>query len=190
MYLPTDPNFQQVAGITPQTCSLPYLPRDCEDETCQRPQTSLQADHDVVESSLDASNGAPDDSEDVRVTKHCPVMNEPGLSNEAEQGEKTCSAMENAEHVIDISTSVVGNSQDSITKCDDNKNGDLHSSGQETPSIPLQQVSDAVDDEAACDDGQSIDGMAPDICEEQAPKRRRLMPLQCRSEGIVTESDL
>ncbi|CAJ1974014.1 unnamed protein product [Sphenostylis stenocarpa] len=216
MYLPTDPNFQQVAGITPQTCSLPYLPRDCGEETCNRPQIPLQTDHDVVESSLDALNGALDDSEDaIRVTKNCPSVNEPRSSNEAEQGEKTCSALENAENVIDIST-VVGNSQDSITKFVDN-NGNLHSTGQQTPAIssqvsdvrdyeettmiPLQQVSDvAVDEQTltipshqvsdAIDDGETIDGVAPDICEEQAPKRRRLMPLECKSEDIVTESDL
>ncbi|KAG4392207.1 hypothetical protein GLYMA_04G093800v4 [Glycine max] len=224
MYLATDPNYQQVAGITPQTCSLPYLPRDCGDEKCHRPQISLLVDRDVVQPSLDASNSVLDDSEDITVCKNCLVVNEPGSSNEPEQGEKTCSAMEKAEHVIDISNSVVGNSLDSITKCDDNKNGDLHSSGQETttisvqqfpdalddeeaptiplqqvsdavddeeaPTTPLKQVSDAVDDEAGCDDGQMIDGMEPDNCEEQAAKRRRLMPLRCRSGGIGTESDL
>ncbi|RZC15828.1 putative ubiquitin-like-specific protease 2B isoform E [Glycine soja] len=224
MYLATDPNYQQVAGITPQTCSLPYLPRDCGDEKCHRPQISLLVDRDVVQPSLDASNSVLDDSEDITVCKNCLVVNEPGSSNEPEQGEKTCSAMEKAEHVIDISNSVVGNSLDSITKCDDNKNGDLHSSGQETttisvqqfpdalddeeaptiplqqvsdavddeeaPTTPLKQVSDAVDDEAGCDDGQMIDSMEPDNCEEQAAKRRRLMPLRCRSGGIGTESDL
>ncbi|KAG4389447.1 hypothetical protein GLYMA_06G095600v4 [Glycine max] len=244
MYLPTDPNFQQVTGITPPTCSLPYLPRDCGDETCHRPQISPLVDRDVVQPSLDTSNGVLDDSEDVTVTKSCLVLNVPGSSNEPEQGEKTCSAMENAEHVIDISNSVVGNSLDSITKCDDNKNGDLHYTGQETLTIPVQQVSDAVDDEetpiplqqvsdavhdeetpipvqvsdavnneetptvslqqvsdavddeeapttpsqvsdeAGCDDGQMIDDMEPDNCEEQAAKRRRLMPLQCRSEAL------
>ncbi|KAK7351234.1 hypothetical protein VNO77_10531 [Canavalia gladiata] len=189
MYLATDPNFQQVAGITPQTCSLPYLPRDCGDETCHRPQISLQAEPDVVESSLDASGGASDDSEDVRVTDNCPVGNEPGSSNEVE-GEKTYSTLENPENFIDISTSVVGIAQDSITKCNGNKNGDFHSPAQETLAIPLQHVSDAVDDEAACDDGLMIDGVTPDICEEQAPKRRRVMPFQCKSEGIVTESTL
>ncbi|KAH1125017.1 hypothetical protein GYH30_014585 [Glycine max] len=244
MYLPTDPNFQQVTGITPPTCSLPYLPRDCGDETCHRPQISPLVDRDVVQPSLDTSNGVLDDSEDVTVTKSCLVLNVPGSSNEPVQGEKTCSAMENAEHVIDISNSVVGNSLDSITKCDDNKNGDLHYTGQETLTIPVQQVSDAVDDEetpiplqqvsdavhdeetpipvqvsdavnneetptvslqqvsdavddeeapttpsqvsdeAGCDDGQMIDDMEPDNCEEQAAKRRRLMPLQCRSEAL------
>ncbi|KAK8465265.1 hypothetical protein PHAVU_009G037600 [Phaseolus vulgaris] len=285
MYLPTDPNFQQVAGIIPQTCSLPYLPRECGDDTCHRPEISLQANHDVVVSSLDTSNGALVDSEDVRVTKNCPSVSEPRSSNEAEQGEKTCSAMVNPEHVRDISTTVLGNSEDSIMNCDDN-NGDLHSTGQETltvpsqpvshvpdydetptiplqqvshvavdedtptiplqqvshvavdedtptiplqqvshvavdedtPTIPLQQVSHvavdedtptipmqqvshvAVDEDTptiplqevsnAVGDGETFDGVAPDICEEQAPKRRRLMPLECNGEGTVTKSDL
>ncbi|KAK7311689.1 hypothetical protein RJT34_09980 [Clitoria ternatea] len=180
MYLTTEPNFQQAAGIPPQTCSLPYLPRDCGDEICHGPQISLRAEHDVVESSVDASGVASDDSEDTRVTENCPAGNEPRSSNEAKQGEKTCTPTENPEQFVDISTSVVGISQDSITECDDNKNGDLPSSVQETPTIPLQQVSDAVDYEGICDD-QMIDGMAPDACEEQAPKRRRLMPLQCGS---------
>jgi len=217
MYLPTDPNFQQVAGIIPQTCSLPYLPRECGDDTCHRPQISLQANHDVVESSLHSSNGALEDSEDVRITENCPSVNEPRSSNEAEQGEKTFSDMVNAEHVRDISTTVVGNSGDSIMTCDDN-NGDLHSTGQETLTIPLQQVSHvpdydetptitlqqvsqaAVDEDTpaiplqqisdAVDDGETIDGVAPDMCEEQAPKRRRLMPVECNGEGTVTNSDL
>ena len=115
MYLATDPNYQQVAGITPQTCSLPYLPRDCGDEKCHRPQISLLVDRDVVQPSLDGSNSVLDDSEDITVCKNCLVVNEPGSSNEPEQGEKTCSAMEKAEHVIDISNSVVRNSLDSIT---------------------------------------------------------------------------
>jgi len=171
----------------------------------------------VVVSSLDASNGALDDLEDVRVTKNCPSVSEPRSSNEAEQGENTCSAMVNAEHVRDISTTVVGNSQDPIMKCDDN-NGDLHSTGQETLTIPSQQVSHVPDyDETptielkqvshvavvedtptiplqqvsnAVGDGETIDGVAPDICEEQAQKRRRLMPLECNGEGTLTKSDL
>lgn len=187
MYLATDPDFQHVAGVTPQTCSLPYLPKDCGNETCHRPEISLH----VAESS---PSSASDDSKDIGVAENCVGGNEPISLNEAEQGEKICSPTENTDHFIDISgsagsdlpiTSIMEISQDSITKCDGDKNGDIHSSFQETPTVTLHQDSDAVDDEAPCDDG-----MAPNICEEQAAKRRRLMPLQCRSEGIVTESNL
>jgi sentrin-specific protease 7 len=179
MYLDENPNLQQVAGITPQTCSLPY-PRDCGDETCHRPEIPVQAEHGLTELSLDASNGVLDGSEDIRITKTSPVGNEPGSSNEAEQGEKICSPTENPEHCIDICISLVGISEDSITKCecDDNKKEDLHSSCIETPTVPSHEVSDAVDDKATCVDGQMIDAMANDVCEEEAAKRRRLMPLQ------------
>lgn len=200
MYLTTDLNIQQVAGITPQTCSLPYLSKDCGDETCRKPEISPQAEHDMAEPSLDASSGASDDSADIGVIESCPVGNEAQSSNEAERGEKNCSPVEeNPEHLTDISvsdgsnlplTSIMGIAQDLNTKSDGDKNGDLHSSCQEIPAVPLHQVSDAVDDKVTCDDGQMIDGMTPDICEEQAAKRRRLMPLQCGSEGILTESNL
>ncbi|KAK7315750.1 hypothetical protein VNO77_34322 [Canavalia gladiata] len=116
MNLATDPNFQQVAGITPQICSLPYLSKDCGDETCHKPQISLQAELDLVKSSLDKFGGALDDLEGVSVTDNCPVGNEPGSPNKVER-EKTYSALENPMNFIDISTSVVGIAQESITKC-------------------------------------------------------------------------
>lgn len=193
MYLATDTNFPQVAGVTPQACSLPFLPKDCRNGTNHRPEISLQ------EAELSPSS-ASDDTEDILVTENCPHNgNEPAASNEAEQGEKNCSPMENTEQFIDNSSSacnnlsipsVVGISQDSIMECDGYKNGDIHSNCQETPTETLHRVSDAVDEEDACDDCQMIDGMAPNICEEQAAKRRRLMPLQCISEGNETESNM
>jgi hypothetical protein len=85
-------------------------------------------------------------------------------------------------------SSVVGISQE--PNCDGYQNGDIHSPCLETPTVTLHQVSDAVDEEAACDDGKMIDGTEPDISEEQAAKRRRVMPLEGRSEEIVTESNL
>lgn len=192
MYLATDPNFQQVDGVTPQA-SLPYLPGDCGNETCHRPEISLQ----VAEAS---QSNASDDSEDIGVIENCPDGNEPVSSNEAERGEKFCPPTEDTDHFIEIPgssgsnlpiSSVVGICQDSITDCDGNKNGDIDSPCQEIPKITSYGVLDAVDDKAACDDdGQMIDGLTPNICEEQAAKRRRLMPLQCTSEGIATESDL
>ncbi|XP_057426673.1 probable ubiquitin-like-specific protease 2B isoform X3 [Lotus japonicus] len=178
--LTTDPNFQQVARITPQTCSMPYFPRDCGDETCQMPDISLQAEHYVAETSIDESSDASDDLEEIGITENFSVLNEPRSSIEAERGEKSCSPTENPEHFIDISgesnlptTSVVGVSQ--------------HSFCQETPAITLHQ---AVGDKATCDDGQMIDDIEPDICEEQAAKKRRLMPLQSTSEEIVTRPNL
>ncbi|KAE9603835.1 putative Ulp1 peptidase [Lupinus albus] len=150
MYLDADLNTQQVAGITPQTCSLPYLPKYCGGETFHTPEISLRAEHDMAESSLDASSGASDDSEDIGIIENCPVGNEAQSSNE------------------------VG--RDLNTKSDDNNNGDLHSSSQEIAAVQLDHVSDAVDDKVTSD-GQMIDDMAPDVCEEQAAKKRRLIPL-------------
>ncbi|XP_024633749.1 probable ubiquitin-like-specific protease 2B isoform X4 [Medicago truncatula] len=255
MYLATDTNFQQVAGVTPQACSLPYLPRDCGNGTNHIPEISLQE-------AVSSPSSASGDTEDIGVTEYCHGdWNEPITSYEAERGEKICSPIENTEHFIDISgsagnnfptPSVVGISQDSIMSCDGYKNGDIHSPYQETttltwhqvsdavvddetacdgqidisgsagnnlptssvvgifqepncdgyqngdihspcletPTVTLHQVSDAVDEEAACDDGKMIDGTEPDNSEEQAAKRRRVMPLEGRSEEIVTESNL
>lgn len=159
---------------------MPYFPRDCGDETCQMPEISLQAEHYVAETSKDESSDASDDLEEIGITENFSVLNEPRSSIEAERGEKSCSPTENPEHFIDISgesnlptTSVVGVSQ--------------HSFCQETPTITLHQ---AVGDKAACDDGQMIDDIEPDICEEQAAKKRRLMPLQSTSEEIVTRPNL
>ncbi|WJX41249.1 Ulp1 peptidase [Trifolium repens] len=180
MYLATDTNFAQVAEVTPQACSLPYLPRDCGNGT-HIPEIPLPE-------ALSSPSRASDDTEDAEVTEICPDNgNEPIASNEAEQGEQICSPIENTEHFIDISGSAcnnlpiplaVGVSHDTIMNCDGYKNGDIHSPCQETPTIALHQVSDAVDEEARCDDGQMIDGTEPDISEEQAAKRRRVMPPQ------------
>ncbi|CAJ2641114.1 unnamed protein product [Trifolium pratense] len=172
MYLATDTNFAQVAEVTP---TLPCLPRDCGNGT-HIPEFCLQE-------ALSSPSSASEDTEDIGVTENCPDNgNEPMASNEAEQGEQICSPIENTEHFIDISGSasndVVGVSHDSIMKCDDYKNGDIHSPCQETPTIAWHQVSDAVDEEAKCDDGQMIDGTEANICEEQAAKRRRVMPPQ------------
>ncbi|KAI5404478.1 probable ubiquitin-like-specific protease 2B isoform X2 [Lathyrus oleraceus] len=185
MYLATDTNlatdtsFQQVAEVTPQACSLPYLPRDCGNGTNHILEISLQEDV--------SSPSSSEDTEAIGVTENCPDYgNEPITSNEAEQGEKICSPIENTEHFIDICgsasnnlsiPSVMGISKDSMN-CDGYKNGDIHSPCQEAPTIGLHQVSEAVDEEAACDAGQMIDDMGADICEEQAAKRRRVMPPQ------------
>ncbi|CAK8568194.1 unnamed protein product [Lathyrus sativus] len=177
--LATETNFQQVAEVTPQACSLPYLPRDCGNGINHILEISLQEDV--------SSPSSSDDTEDIGVTENCPDNgNVPVASNEAEQGEKICSPIVNAEHFIDICASasnnlsipsVMGISQDSMN-CEGYKNGEIHSPCQEAPTIGLHQVSEAVDEEAACDDGQMIDGMGPNICEEQAAKRRRVMPPQ------------
>ncbi|XP_019417102.1 PREDICTED: probable ubiquitin-like-specific protease 2B isoform X1 [Lupinus angustifolius] len=200
LYLDVDPNIQQVAGITPQTCSLPYLPKDCGDETFYTTEISPRAEHDVAESSTDTSSGASDDSEEIEFIENFAVGNEAQPSNEAEQGEKTCSPVENPKHITDMSvsdgsnlvlTSITGISQDIMTKSDDNNNnGDLQSSPQEIPTVPLHHVSDAVDDKVTCDDGKTINDVAPDVYDEQAAKRRKLMPPECEDKGILTESNL
>ncbi|KAF1871678.1 hypothetical protein Lal_00020472 [Lupinus albus] len=200
LYLDVDPNIQQVAGITPQTCSLPYLSKDCGDETFYTPEISPRAEHDVDESSPDASNGASDDSEEIGVIENFVVGNEAHPSNEAERGEITCSPIENPEHITDMSvsdgsdlpftSSITGIFQDFMTKSDANNNGDLHSSSQEIPTVPLHHVSDAVDDKVTCDNGKTIDDVAPDVYDEQAAKRRKLKPPECEGEVILTESNL
>ncbi|KAK7282889.1 hypothetical protein RIF29_11993 [Crotalaria pallida] len=199
MYLDPDPNLQQVAGITPQTCSLPYLPKDLGDQTCHEPEISPLGEHGMAESSQDASSDASEDSEDIGIIEKCPVGNEAQSSNEAEQVEKICSPVENFKDSTDISvsdggnlpfTSIMGIAQDLNTISKGDNNGDLHPYSQEVPTVPAHQVSDAIDDKVICDDGQMIDGMTHDGCEEQAAKRRKLTPLQCGSEGILTESNL
>ncbi|KAJ1416411.1 Ulp1 protease family, C-terminal catalytic domain [Sesbania bispinosa] len=198
MYITTDPNFQQVAGISPQTCSLPYLPRGCGKEISHRPKTSLQAEHERAELSQDSSSCASDDSDDIGVIENCPIRNEERSLDEDELREKNCTSLENLEHLSDITgsaaiklpvDSLMEISPHSNTMCAGNKNGDQHSSCQETPTIQLHQVSDAVDDKVT-PDVQMIDDMEPDICEEQAAKKRRLIPLQGGSDRILTESNL
>jgi sentrin-specific protease 7 len=84
MYLATDTNFQQVAGVTPQ-CSLPYLPRDCGNGTNHIPEISLQE-------AVSSPSSASGDTEDIGVTEYCHEdWNEPIASCEAERGEKICS---------------------------------------------------------------------------------------------------
>ena len=68
---------------------------------------------------------------------------------------------------------VVESSQDTVIMCN-SKNGVLNSSCQEVPSMPLTQVSDAAVCDR-CDDVYMIDGVTPDLCEEPAAKKRRIM---------------
>ncbi|MED6109304.1 hypothetical protein PIB30_032173 [Stylosanthes scabra] len=285
MYLASDANFQQAAGVTPQACSLPYLSRDYGDDPCHRPATSLHTEHNMAESSLDGSSGGSDDSEDdVGIVENCPV------GNEAELGQiNHHPPMENPEYLTDgpvsggnnlTITSLPGIVQDLNTNCHGNQIGDLKvtcddgqmvdekdtcNNGQmnndmvtcddqtvdddkftcengnmvddfvtcedgpmvdpKVTSADVHVVEDKVtseeghavddkvtcgagqivDDKVACDngrivddkitcdnggDGQMIDGMTLDIFEEQAAKRRRLESQQCRSEEVVTDSDL
>lgn len=197
-YITTDPNLEQVTGISPQSCSLPYLTSVCEKEISHRPETSLHAEHVKVETSLDTSSShASDDSDDLGIIENCPIRNEARpSSHEDEQGEKNCTSIQNLEHLPDLPVdSLVEISQHSNTMCDGNKNGDQSLSCQETPTIQLHQVSDAIDDNKATrddDDVQMIEDMEPDTCEEQAAKKRRLMPLQDGSDDgiIMSESNL
>ncbi|OIV97855.1 hypothetical protein TanjilG_12612 [Lupinus angustifolius] len=186
MYLDADLNSQQVAaGITPQTCSLPYLPKECGGETFHTPEISPQAEHEMAECFLDASSDASDDSEDIGIIENFPVENEVQSSNEVGRGEKTCSPEDNPEHLTDLSVSdannlsitpLMGISQNLNAKSNGNNNGDPHSSSREIATVQLDHVSDAVDDKVTSD-GQMINDMAPDVYEEQAAKRRRLIPL-------------
>ncbi|KAL1344707.1 hypothetical protein AAHE18_08G065700 [Arachis hypogaea] len=315
MYLTSDPNFQQAAAVTPQACSLPYLPRDYGDDTCHRSVTSLHTEHNMAESSLDESSGGSDDSDDIGIVENCPI------GNEADLGQiNRHPPMKNPEYLTDVPVSggnnlpiasLTGIVQDLNTNCHGNQMGDLkvtcddgqmidekvtcnngqmnndmvtcdnHTVGDNVTCENVKMVDDfvacedgpmvnhkftsedgdvvddkvtcddqmvedkvtgedgqmaddkvasedghavdykatcgdgqmaddkvtcgdqigddkvtydngkIVDDKAICDnDGQLIDGTALDICEEQAAKRRRLMPQQCRSEEVVTDSDL
>lgn len=180
MYLTTDAKFQQLAAITPQTCELPYLSNDSGFETCRQPEITIQAERDKAESSRDASGCASDDSDDIGVIQNFPVGNEAGSSEDKKQDEYNCSSIENLDTLTEISGSaptisnlptstVLGCSEDSIMMCGSNKNG----------ALPVHQVSDAVDEK-----DKSDVQTGNEICEEQAAKRRRLMPLESESDSL------
>lgn len=193
MYLSTDAKFQQV---TSQTCEFPYISRDVESETCHRPEISLLAERES-ESSLDTS--ASDDSDDIGIIENCPTGNEAEPSDEAKGLEKSLS-MENIECFTEVAgsaasnlplTTVARSSQDSDTMSGSNKNG-VHHFCQETPTTPLHQISDAVDDKVSFDDVQTVNLETPDLCDEQAAKRRRIVPLDGESDyvGMLTQESL
>ena len=101
MYLSTDANFQQVSGVTPQTCELPLLSRDYEYETCQKPEMSLLAELGQAPLSQDTSSCASDDSDDVGIIENCTIGNERD-SEAAKEEERNCSSMENLDSVTEI----------------------------------------------------------------------------------------
>lgn len=213
MYTTTDPNFQQITGISPLPCSLPNLPTANGNEISHGPRTSLQAEHNT-ESSLDTSC-ASDDSDDIGVIENCEIRHEASSLYEDDQGDKNCTSIKNVEHLSDINVSAAINLPiDSLVEisqhsnvCAGIKNGDQHPSCLETPTIQLDEVSDAiddsrtptvqshqvsdvVDDEITRDDVQMMDHSEPDNCEEPAVKKRRLTPMQGENDGVLTESIL
>ncbi|XP_061348620.1 probable ubiquitin-like-specific protease 2B isoform X2 [Gastrolobium bilobum] len=194
MYTTTDPNFQQVAGITPQSCSLPYLPGGCG----HRAKISIQAEHDKAELSLDTSGCASDDLDDIWVIENCPIRNEAKSTYEDERCEKKSTSMENLEHLLDITDSsaismpiysLMEISQHSNTMWAGNNKGVQHSLFQQTPTIQLHQVSEAADDNVTRDSLQMIEDIGTDIFEEPVSKKRRAMALQGENDEILTESN-
>lgn len=189
MYLTEDAKFQQVM---PQTCEFPYLSRGCGTETCQRPEISLLAEHDKAGSSLDTRSCASDDSDDIGIIENCPTGNVAESSEEAKQHGKHCLSVENIDSFAEIAGSaasdlplsaVVRISHDSDTFCHSNKDEVLDPSCQETSTM-LYQVSDAGDDKFSFDDVQMVNLATPDLCDEQAAKRRRILPLGCDSDSV------
>lgn len=176
MYLTRDANFQQVAGITAQTCELPYLSSGSGADTCYQPEITIRAEHDKAESSRDTSAFASDDSDDVGVIENFPIGNEAGSSEEDKRDEKNFSSMENLGSLTEMTGSATTSDLPHTNMMSDStKNGVFH----------LHQISDAVDEKVTSDDVHTVD----EFCEEQATKRRRLIPLECGSDslGILTK---
>ncbi|KAF7830010.1 putative ubiquitin-like-specific protease 2B [Senna tora] len=185
MYLTTEAKFQQ---DIPQTCEFSYTSRGCGADTCHRPEISPLAEDDKAESSLDTSC-ASDDSDDIGIIENCPTVNEAESSEEAKQHGKNCLSMENLEFSAEIAGSAACNlplSRDSDTVCNSSKSGLVNSCCVETATTPLHEASDAVEDKVSFDDVQTVNLVVTDLCDEQAAKRRRVLPMDCESNTVGT----
>ncbi|KAK4274172.1 hypothetical protein QN277_017442 [Acacia crassicarpa] len=176
MYLATDPNFQQVSGISLQTSELPYLSRGSGAETCHQQGINIQAEHGRTGPSQVASDCASDDS-DVGVIENFSVGNEEGPFAADKPDEKSYCSMGNPYGLTEITdpanlpASVVVESPRDSGISNSNKDGDLN----------LDQVPDVVEEQQVTGDVQMTD----EFCEEQDAKRRWLMP---QDASVVVES--
>ncbi|KAH1221878.1 hypothetical protein GmHk_12G035200 [Glycine max] len=78
MHIMANPNFQQVAQVSPQSFSLTYITRDLS-----RPRNVIQSKHDKIEPFLATPSCASNDS-DIEITENFPTRNETRSSYEDE----------------------------------------------------------------------------------------------------------
>jgi len=103
--------------------------------------------HDKTKLALATSTYASDNSDNIAIIECFPIINETGSSYDDQRGENNNTTMENNfEHFPEIPDSLMGISQWSNMMCVSHNNGDQDLYCKETPTIQLDQVSNALDD--------------------------------------------
>ncbi|XP_054788715.1 probable ubiquitin-like-specific protease 2B isoform X2 [Prosopis cineraria] len=184
LYLTTDANFQQIAGISAQTSELPYVSRGSGAQNCHQPGTNMQAEHDKTGPSEVASDCVSDDSDDVGVIESLSVGNEAGSFEEDKPDENNYSSVGNLYGLTEITGSAPARNLPTSVVVESSQDSDMMSNGNKDGVLHLHQVSDVVDEKITGDVR-----MTDEYCEEQDAKRRRLMPLECESDslGVLTK---
>ncbi|XP_034219638.1 probable ubiquitin-like-specific protease 2B [Prunus dulcis] len=114
-FTPTgDSGFQQITGITSQTCGIPYTSRTYGAETSYDLGISAQEENGNIDSSPKPSNCASDHSEDLGVMEDHPVGEKDLGLSQKEEMDVNNPAMENVTCLTDGLVSAPGNPDASI----------------------------------------------------------------------------
>ncbi|KAB1204169.1 hypothetical protein CJ030_MR8G025877 [Morella rubra] len=194
-----DAGFQQMVGIAPQARSIPYSSRAFGAETSYNLGISVQEEHGNLDSSLEPSNCASDDS-DVGITNNFPVGEDVGKSQKEDADEQRTQSTGNMECLSEslvaaanklLDTSSVEASEESDKMHNGKRNRDCLPTGQEN-CISLQQDTDLLGNgEVPCDNLlMTGDDEVAESYEQEAAKRLRLTP--CEEVGydsVLTTGD-
>ncbi|CAB4313554.1 unnamed protein product [Prunus armeniaca] len=112
-----DSGFQQITGITSQTCGITYTSRTYGAETSYDLGISAQEENGNIDSSPKLSNCASDHSEDLGVMENHPVGEEDLGLSQKEEMDVNNPAMENVTCLTDGLVSAPGNPDASIIEC-------------------------------------------------------------------------
>lgn len=193
MFLPSgDSGFQQMTGITPQNCSIPYSSRGYGAGTFDV-GISLQTENGDVGSSPEPSASASDDSEEVGIVETCPFGEDSDPTNKETEDKHKSSPIENVEYVVDglvsasselLGTSIIGDSQDLDLVLSGNKDGD--------PLLPCQEIPDKVvhpDSGMAGNGIVSSDDLQQRVGDDLMPESHEHQAAKRIGDNLVPESD-
>lgn len=167
MFLPSGESGFQLAGITSQTCGIPYPPKNYGGDTYDI-GISLQAEHRDMESSSDCVS---DDSSDVAITETFPVVERSSPKQEEKTDEQSSQPVENIAIVTEglVSASHVLSEGPAAEA---SHNHDVMQVGNEVlPDEPDGQVSQN-------DDVMLVgSGVLPNVLDAQAAQNHDMMPV-------------
>ncbi|XP_024028801.1 probable ubiquitin-like-specific protease 2B isoform X2 [Morus notabilis] len=163
MFLPSGESGCQLAGITSQTCGIPYPPKNYGGDTYDI-GISLQAEHRDMESSSDCVS---DDSSDVAITETFPVVERSSPKQEEKTDEQSSQPVEN----IAIVTEGLVSASHVLPEGPAAEASHKQVGNEVLPDEPDGQVSQN-------DDVMLVgNGVLPDVLDAQAAQNHDMMPV-------------